>query len=141
METRTAFNKAAFFRDLKYTPHPGQAEIHASTASRRVVACGARWGKSLCAAMEALAAAMVPRPRSIGWVIAPTYDLADKIFREIVVVVAQHLRHRIVSLKDNEKRLILRNMSGGLSEIRGKSADHPVSLLGGGLDLLIRDEA
>jgi len=133
-------NKRALFRDLGYAPHPGQAEIHNSQALRRVVACGVRWGKSLCAAMEALAAAMEPKPRSIGWVCGPTYDLCDKIFREIVVVVAQHLRHRIVSLKDNEKRLILRNMGGGLSEIRGKSADNPVSLLGEGLDWLIVDE-
>jgi hypothetical protein len=32
-------------------------------------------------------------------------------------------------------------MAGGLSEIRGKSADNPVSLLGEGLDWLIVDEA
>jgi hypothetical protein len=134
-------NKRALFRDLGYEPHEGQRLIHESTASRRVVACGTRWGKSVCAAMEALVAAMVPRPRSIGWVVAPTYDLADKIFREIVVVVAQHLRHRIVTLKDHEKKLVLRNMAGGLSEIRGKSTDNPVSLLGEGLDWVIVDEA
>lgn len=137
----TRLNKGALFRDLRYEPHPGQREVHESKAPRRVVACGARWGKSLCAAMEALAAAMEPRARSIGWVVAPTYDLAEKIFREIVVLVAQHLRHRIVTLKDHEKRLVLRNMAGGLSEIRGKSADNPVSLLGEGLDWLVVDEA
>src|SRR2546427_12987098 len=107
METRTAFNKAAFFRDLKYTPHPGQAEIHASTASRRVVACGVRWGKSLCAAAEALAAAMAPKERSVGWVVAPTYDLSDKVFREIALLVTRHLRHRIVTMRDHEKHLLL----------------------------------
>ena len=73
--------------------------------------------------------------------VAPTYDLTDKIYREMVIIVAQHLRHRIVAMKDNEKRLILRNMAGGLSEIRGKSADNPVSLLGEGLDWVIVDEA
>ncbi len=139
--TPKALCKDALFGDLAYSPHPGQIQVHSSKAPRRIVACGVRWGKSVCAAMEALAAAMEPRPRSIGWVCAPTYDLADKIFREIVVVVAQHLRHRIVSLKDNDKRLVLRNMAGGLSEIRGKSADNPVSLLGEGLDWLIVDEA
>ena len=54
------FNKHAFFADLGYTPHTGQIEVHASPASRRVVACGVRWGKTLCAAMEGLAAAMLP---------------------------------------------------------------------------------
>src|SRR5207253_1062165 len=108
---------------------------------RRVVACGVRWGKTWAAAMEALAAAMQPSERSIGWVVAPTYDLCERVFGQIVVVVASHLRHRIVSLKEHERRLVLRNMGGGLSEIRGKSADNPVSLLGEGLDYVIVDEA
>ena len=135
------FSKSALFRDIHYEPHPGQRAIHESTASRRIVACGVRWGKSLCAAMEALAAAMEPKPRSTGWIVGPTYDLSDKIYRELIVVVAERLRHRIVTLRDNEKRLVLRNLSGGLSEIRGKSADNPISLLGEGLDWLIIDEA
>jgi hypothetical protein len=137
----TRLNKAAFFRALRYEPHPGQREVHASRAPRRVLACGVRWGKSRAAAIEALTAAMEPKERSMGWVVAPTYDLADKVFREIVIIVAEHLRHRIVSLKENEKCLVLRNMAGGISEIRGKSADNPVSLLGEGLDWVIVDEA
>ena len=139
--TAQRLNKDLFFKDLQYTPHPGQLEIHRSTASRRIVACGVRWGKTLCAAMEGLVAAMEPKERSFGWVVAPTYELADKVFRELVVLTAEHLRHRIISLKEGERRIILRNMAGGLSEIRGKSADNPVSLLGEGLDWVIVDEA
>ncbi len=74
-------NKRAFFDDLGYEPHPGQLEIHLATEPRRVVACGVRWGKTLCAAMEGLTAAMEPAERSVGWVVAPTYDLADRVFR------------------------------------------------------------
>ena len=59
-------NKRAFFEDLGYEPHPGQLEIHLATEPRRVVACGVRWGKTLCAAMEGLAAAMEPAERSVG---------------------------------------------------------------------------
>jgi hypothetical protein len=91
--------------------------------------------------MEATCAAMEPRERSIGWVVAPTYDLAQRVFSEIVKAVGAHMRHRIVALRENEHRLILRNLGGGLSEIRCKSADNPVSLLGEGLDFLIVDEA
>jgi hypothetical protein len=91
--------------------------------------------------MEGLAAAMSPAPRSVGWVVAPTYDLADRVFREIQLIAVQHLRHRVVTMRDSDRRLILRNMAGGISEIRGKSADNPVSLLGEGLDWLIVDEA
>src|SRR6185295_8969297 len=102
------------FEDLGYVPHEGQRAIHESPAPRRVVACGVRWGKSLCAGMEAIAAAMRPADRSIGWVVAPTYDLCERIFNQVVVTVAGHLRHRIVSLKEHERRLVLRNMAGGL---------------------------
>ena len=84
MKTKTGpprLKKGAFFRDIRYTPHPGQREIHESAAPRRIVACGVRWGKTLCAAAEGLAAAMEPKERSFGWVVAPTYDLCDKVFR------------------------------------------------------------
>lgn len=134
-------NRRAFFQDLHYQPHPGQWQVHESRASRRVVACGVRWGKTVCAAMEGLAAAMSPSERSIGWVVAPTYDLADRVFREIQLIAVQYLRHRIVVMRDSERRLVLRNMAGGTSEVRAKSADNPVSLLGEGLDWLIVDEA
>lgn len=135
------FSKERFFESVGYEPHAGQVAVHRSTAPRRVLACGVRWGKSMCAAAEGLAAAMRPSDRSVGWVVAPTYDLSNKVFREIVIMAGETLRHRIVKLSEHEMRLVLRNLGGGLSEIRGKSADNPVSLLGEGLDWLIVDEA
>ncbi len=140
-DPRSRFDKHAFFRDLGYAPHPGQLEIHLDPHPRRVVACGVRWGKTLCAAMEGLAAAMAPCDRSVGWVAAPTYDLANKVFREIILHANQYLRHRVIRYAESSGLLELRNMAGGTSEIRAKSADNPVSLLGEGLDWLIVDEA
>lgn len=134
-------NLKRFFADLNYFPHAGQQLVHRSTARRRVVSCGVRWGKSLCAAMEAIAAAMLADGRSIGWIVAPTYDLADRIYREVELRLMEHMRHRIVSRKESERRIVIRNISGGLSEIRAKSADNPDSLLGEGLDFVIVDEA
>ena len=138
---RPRLNKATFFADLGYEPHPGQREVHLATEPRRVLACGVRWGKTLLAAMEGLTAAMEPAERSVGWVVAPTYDLADRVFREVQVRALTHLRHRVIAMKEAERRLLLRNMGGGVSEIRAKSADNPVSLLGEGLDFVIVDEA
>jgi hypothetical protein len=135
------FSKRRLFELLKYEPHEGQVAVHGSRASRRVVACGVRWGKTMCAAQEGLCAALEPRERSIGWVVAPTYDLAERVFSQIALTAMTHLRHRVVKFQEHEHRLILRNFGGGLSEIRGKSADNPVSLLGEGLDWLIVDEA
>jgi hypothetical protein len=138
---RPALNKLAFFRDIGYEPHDGQLEVHMSRAPRRVVACGVRWGKTICAAHEAIAAAMEPRERSVGWVVAPTYDLADRVFRELQVIAALKLKHRVVTMKEHDRRLVIRNMGGGVSDLRAKSADNPVSLLGEGLDWLVVDEA
>src|SRR5262245_49368549 len=105
MKTRK-LNKLALFRDLGYQPHPGQLEVHRSNAPRRVRCTGVRWGKTLCASMEALGAALEPRERSIGWVVAPTYDLSDRVFREVQYTAVGRLQHRIVSMKEHERRLI-----------------------------------
>jgi hypothetical protein len=131
----------ALFADLRYHPHDGQRLVHQSTARRRIVSCGVRWGKSMCAAMEAIAAALLAEGRSIGWVVAPTYDLADRIYREVELRLLEHMKHRIELRKDSERRIVIRNISGGVSEIRAKSADNPDSLLGEGLDFVIVDEA
>ena len=134
-------NKKAFFEKIGYVPHAGQLEVHRSTAPRRVLCTGVRWGKTKCAAMEALAAAMESKKHSVGWCVAPTYDLAERVYRETVVCAAEHMPHRIITLRENDKRLVLRNIGGGTSEIRAKSADNPVSLLGEGLDWLVIDES
>ena len=70
----------------------------------------------MCAAMEGVAAALAPCERSVGWIVAPTYDLADRVFREMQIIVGTHLHHRMVSMKEHERRIVLRNMAGGISE-------------------------
>lgn len=134
-------NKKQFFDALGYEPHEGQVQVHRSTAPRRVLACGVRWGKTLCAAMEGLAAAMEPCDRSFGWVVAPSYDLADKVHREISFIATKHLRHHLIGIRETDRRILLRNLGGGISEIKAKSADNPTSLLGEGLSWVIVDEA
>jgi hypothetical protein len=133
-------SKRALFAEFGYEPHAGQRLVHRSKAKRRILVAGVRTGKSIAAAYEAVAAALEPCKRSIGWCVAPTLDLADKVFREIVIIAAEHLKHRIVELKQHEKKLVLRNLGGGISEIRAKTADNPTSLLGEGLSWLIMDE-
>jgi hypothetical protein len=55
--------------------------------------------------------------------------------------VAVQLAHRVIDISEREHRIVLRNLAGGFSELRAKSADNPISLLGEGLDWLIVDEA
>ena len=134
-------SKKALFDHVGYTPHPGQIAVHRATEQFRVLACGARWGKSTCAAMEVVAALLQPAESSMGWVVAPTYDLCSRVFVRVEIALRQRFEHRIVYANAREHRIVVRNLGGGLSEMRAKSADNPVSLLGEGLDWLIIDEA
>ena len=75
-------SKAALFRDLGYTPHPGQLDVHRSSAPRRVVACGVRWGKTVAAAMEGVLVgnrrgALAPGTPESGLVASVTKLIAD----------------------------------------------------------------
>ena len=132
--------KSVLFARLAYEPHPGQRRVHESKAQRRVLACGARWGKSTVGAMEAIAALLEPRP-SLGWIAAPSYDLSERVFRIVERVALEQLPHRVVAIERREHRIVLVNLAGTHSEVRAKSADRPADLLGEGLDWMIVDEA
>ncbi|MBL8800445.1 MAG: hypothetical protein JNN27_00495 [Planctomycetes bacterium] len=134
-------DKAALFDALGYVPHAGQLPIHRSSARFRVVSCGVRFGKTTAAAFECIAELMAPREESMGWVVAPTYDLSERIYGRVLSVVRKRLPHRIKLVSERDRRLVLVNVGGGVSELRAKSADNPDSLLGEGLDFLVVDEA
>jgi hypothetical protein len=134
-------SKRALFDALGYTPHRGQVLVHKSTARRRTLACGTRWGKSKCASMEAMAALMEPRERALIWLVAPTYDLVQRIMQPVVLAMHTKLAHHVHKYDPRQQRLWVINIAGGISELRGKSADQPVSLLGEAVDMLILDEA
>jgi Terminase large subunit, T4likevirus-type, N-terminal len=138
---RHALRKRTLFRSLGYEPHPGQALVHRSRATRRVLACGVRWGKTTAAAMETVAALLEPREQALGWVVGPTYEHSERIFEKVASVMEKHLAHRIRRLDRRGHQLVIHNLSGGLSELQAKSADNSASLLGDGIDFLIVDEA
>src|SRR5437867_11475036 len=90
--------KREVFSQIGYVPHPGQLLVHRSKAPRRIVACGVRWGKTTCGVGEAVAALLEPRECSLGWVVAPSYDLADKTFRQVSDASQAHFRQRVQNL-------------------------------------------
>jgi hypothetical protein len=134
-------DRLRLFADLGYTPHAIQREIHLSKAPRRIVAGGTRLGKSMCAAFETIAGLLEPRESTLAWLVAPTYDLTERIFNRVVMTVQAHIPHMIKELDLRERRLVMINLAGGRSELRAKSADNPTSLLGEALDFLVIDEA
>jgi hypothetical protein len=134
-------NKTALFASVGYKPHNGQGAVHQSTASRRVLACGVRWGKSTLAVHEALAALLTPGPESRGWIVTPTAATTELIIGPLFALLRTHFAHRVVELDERERRAVVRNLGGGLAEVIGKSADRPAALLGDSLTWLIVDEA
>lgn len=133
--------KEALFAYLGYTPHAGQAEVHRSKAKRRVVACGTRFGKSTLGVYECIAALLHPRDKAIGWLVTPQYELCNRIFLRVVETVQSRMPHRIASLDPRGRSIKVVNLSGGISELRARSADRPVGLLGEALDFCVLDEA
>jgi len=140
-ERKVHVDKDELFRLVGYQPHSGQAALHCSTARYRLLACGSRWGKSLAASMEVVAALLEPAESARGWIVAPSRDLVDRIFERVLASFQTHMPHRIAVLDERQQRLVVRNLGGGLSEVRGKSAQDAVSLLGESLDFLVVDEA
>lgn len=134
-------SKRALFASLRYEPHAGQVLVHRSKAPRRVLACGSRWGKTTCGAMEAVAALLEPRSSSVGWVVAPTYETSELIFGLVMRTLREHFVHRIVEYVPREHRLVVVNLGGGRSEVRAKSAEDSNGLVGAALDWVVLDEA
>ncbi len=129
--------KDQWFSRTGYRPHPAQLKIHRSNKRFIVCVCGRRFGKSLLAAREAEVVLMSPGKRV--WVVAPTYNLTDKVFREIYksLVIDGNIPPEAIVKKSESERII--KLAWG-SEVAGKTSDNPVSLLGEAVDLLIFDE-
>lgn len=130
--------KKKWFDFIGYKPHNGQLKLHfpdKPDVRFTTAICGRRWGKSLSASVEAQC--VVTQPKKRVWIVAPTYDGSEKIFREVwhKLVVELQMETRRASYKEQYIEF-----EWG-STIEGKSADKPEQLVGEGLDLLILDES
>ena len=138
---RKRFRASEWFRRVGYQPHPGQVPIHASRARYRVAVCGRRWGKSArLAAHECELYLAAPVPSRV-WVVAPTYEHTVKVFRAVYHHLVQGVWRGkpVVDGYRQSPNPRLKLVWGAVLE--GKSADHPASLVGEGLDFLVVDEA
>ncbi len=129
--------KEKYFKFTKYFPHAGQMKLHYPEKDARftVAICGRRWGKSRSAAKEI--EAVITQKSKRAWVVAPSYQLAEKVFREVwgELINNQGVPTRRASYRD----MYIETEWGSIFE--GKSADNPASLVGEGLDFLVLDES
>lgn len=108
----------------------------------KVMDCGRRWGKSTSGPHDKVPLMLQKKP-VLGWIVAPTYDLGEKEFRvfwHILVDVMQvplNKSKTFNSLRTKDFRIT----TAWGSSIEVRSAEHPDSLVGEGLDFVIMAEA
>mgnify|MGYP006403758069 CR=1 FL=1 len=132
--------KKEWFNFIGYEPHKGQDMLHNIPSDVRfvVACCGRRFGKSYAAAREV--EIVLTQPNKIVWVVAPSYQTSEKIFRQVYENLVIKLGYKPSQYSAKEQVLKF-DWEGGISELRGKSAEHPSGLIGEGCDLVVVDEA
>lgn len=127
-----------------YTPHEKQAGIHESPERFRIVAAGARAGKSMLAGAEVAATLLKPGKRI--WIVAAQYELADKEFDWALQFLS------MAPWSDGRKLIDLARVTSAAhgsriisfpwgSWVKTKSCEKPTSLLGEEIDLMVLGEA
>lgn len=137
-------NIPKFYKALGYHPHMGQRQMHMAKVSHRfrVLDCGRRWGKSTSGPMDCIPTMMLKKP-TLGWIVAPTYDLGEKEFRVFWEYLVDKMKVPVIKNKTfyniRTKDFKITTAWGSTVEVR--SAEHPESLVGEGLDWVIMAEA
>ena len=137
------FETSKFLSDLGIATNPFQEKVLASTSRFKLIRAARRTGKSFTAAKAVMPYVLMPNTR--GWIVGPTYDLAEKEFRYIVDILAR--AHKTLGLPkpdlchSNTKMGDLKIVMPWGAEVIGKSAERPLSLVGEELDWIVLSEA
>jgi len=105
---------------------------------------GRRTGKTISAAAEVFAE--LCRPSARIWIVAPTYELTDRVFEYVYRwAVTDGILDRILGpgsvIKASKTKDLRYIETAWGSFVKGKSAEAPDSLIGEQLDLVVFDEA
>lgn len=139
------FRKDAWFQQTGYEPHPGQSLVHFDGTRHRVLTNGRRWGKSLFGGKEIECMAFIRnyigQPMR-GWIIGPNYGDAEKEFRVVYntfkALGIDQVSSKFIKNVENGNMRIATNWG---FELECRSAQHPESLVGEGLDFVLLAEA
>lgn len=144
--TAPVLTKDGYYAATGYTPHAGQQLIHYAPSRFKVVSNGRRWGKTIFGAKEAepnvkVACPITGGPQR-GWIVGPNYVDGEKEFR----VIYDSLRKQGI---DRESIKFISNVDAGSMHIltnwgfdlEVKSAAHPETLVGEGLNFVLMVEA
>ena len=139
------FRKDAWFQQTGYEPHLGQSLVHFDGTRHRVLTNGRRWGKSLFGGKEIECMAFIRnyigQPMR-GWIIGPNYGDAEKEFRVVYntfkALGIDQVSSKFIKNVENGNMRIATNWG---FELECRSAQHPESLVGEGLDFVLLAEA
>lgn len=142
MPLNVSVDKPALFAKIGYDPMDHQLDYHTVDKRFRVVCAGRRTGKSTMAGSDREADLL--RPKNLGWIVGPTYDLASKEFR----VMYDHFIIKMGLGRDKRTKSNFNVKQGDMyiempwgSRVEVRSAAHPETLVGEGLDWVIMAEA
>jgi hypothetical protein len=140
-----AFRKDLYFDQVGYHPHPGQALVHYNAARHRVLCNGRRWGKTFVGGREAECMTWLKNflgEPMMGWIIGPEYSDAEKeyriVYNSLKALGVDQLSSKFVNNVENGSMHI--HTRWGF-DLQCRSAKHPESLVGEGLDFVIIVEA
>lgn len=139
------FRKDVYFEQTGYDPHAAQKVIHYDNTRHRILSNGRRWGKTLLGGKESEAMAFLKNwlgePMQ-GWIIGPEYTDCEKEFR-VVYNTFKQLGIDQVSSKflNNVESGSMRIHTRWGFDLQCRSARHPESLVGEGLDFVLIAEA
>lgn len=141
----SVFRKDLWFQQTDYKPHQGQKAIHYDNTRNRVLCNGRRWGKTLLGGKEVECSAFIKnwlnQPLH-GWIVGPEYPDCEKEFR-VVYDTFKRLGIDQVSTKflNNTENGNMRISTKWGFDLECRSAKHPESLVGEGLDFVLMVES
>jgi hypothetical protein len=137
--------KDLYFHETGYYPHESQWEIHKNGTRHKGVSNGRRWGKTLLGAKEAEITSFVRNKlgeAQRGWIVGPNYDDGEKEFRilynSLKKLGVDEVSNKFLNNTDQGRMHITTNWGW---DCQVKSAAHPETLVGEGLDWVLLVEA
>lgn len=139
------FRKDEWFTQTGYFPHDGQKVIHYDPTRHRVLCNGRRWGKTMLGGKECETFAFLKNFRGEpmrGWIIGPEYTDCEKEFRVL------HDTFKKLGIDKISNKFLNNTENGNMRiatrwgfDVECRSARHPESLVGEGLDFVLLVEA
>lgn len=152
-EVRMVLDRTLVWPHVDYVPHKGQRPIHRSAARHRLASCGRRFGKSKLGGMELVPEALYAQTirkyleemqlQRRFWIVGPNYDDAEREWR-VFYDAMRKLKvpfDRPGTYNDPNGGNMQMSLWEGRFMVECRSAAHPESLDGEGLDGVIMVEA